>query len=280
MTGERLDQALASRGLARSRTHAARLVAAGLVAVDGIETVKVSTRVGEAQTITVASTDHYVSRSAHKLVAALDAFGLAVSGRSALDVGASTGGFTQVLLERGAASVIALDVGHGQLDESIASDGRVSVVEGFNARFMTAASLAEAVAASTSRAAAPPSRDAIAPVDLVVCDVSFISITTILAAVRASVRDDADFVLLVKPQFEVGRGGIREGIVRQAHLRADAVNAVLWAGWDLGLRTAGALPSPIVGTAGNHEYLVRLSQTHGSSPTEWIDEVAAMTEAT
>jgi 23S rRNA (cytidine1920-2'-O)/16S rRNA (cytidine1409-2'-O)-methyltransferase len=233
-------------------------------AYESAPVVKSSARVGEGQVIVVAETDHYVSRAAHKLIAALDAFDVDVDGRLALDVGASTGGFTQVLLERGVRHVIALDVGHAQLVPSIRSDDRVTVVEGFNARFMTAEALATA-----SGIAEPPT--------LVVADLSFISLRTVLPAIVATVGTGAEFVLLVKPQFEVGRTGIREGIVKNAGLRADAVTGVLWAAWDLGLSTAGVVPSPIAGGSGNHEYLVRLSTTAGSNPTEWLEHVSAIT---
>lgn len=257
----RLDAALASRGLARSRTHAAKLIADGLVTVDGNPIVKPSAPVRDEQRVEVASSDHYVSRAAHKLLAALDGFPVQVEGRLALDVGASTGGFTQVLLERGAQRVIALDVGHGQLVEEIRADDRVSVVEGSNARFLTPELLAEQSAVS-----ATPT--------LVVGDLSFISLTTVLPALVETVGLSADFVMLIKPQFEVGRTGIREGIVRDQGLREDAINGVLWAAWDLGLPTAGILPSPIAGNSGNHEYLVWLSVVHGSNPTEWIQRVS------
>jgi 23S rRNA (cytidine1920-2'-O)/16S rRNA (cytidine1409-2'-O)-methyltransferase len=257
----RLDAALAERGLARSRTHAAKLIADGLVTVDGVGVVKASATVADGQSIVVASTDHYVSRAAHKLIAALDAFGVAVQGRLVLDVGASTGGFTQVLLERGARRVIALDVGHGQLVDAIRADPRVSVVEGSNARALNPQTLAH-----QSGIAEIPT--------LVVGDLSFISLTIVLPALVETVGRTADFVLLIKPQFEVGRTGIREGIVRDARLREDAINGVLWVAWDLGLPTAGIHPSPIVGNSGNHEYLVWLSVEHGSNPTEWIQRVS------
>ncbi|MCU1544897.1 MAG: Hemolysin [Microbacteriaceae bacterium] len=260
----RLDAALADRGLARSRTHAARLIADGLVTVDDAPVVKASARVRDSQVIAVAQTDHYVSRAAHKLIAALDAFDVEVEGRRALDVGASTGGFTQVLLERGVRHVIALDVGHAQLVPAIRSDVRVTVVEGFNARFMTAEALAGAAAVAESPT-------------LVVADLSFISLPTVLPALVATVGTSAEFVLLVKPQFEVGRTGIREGIVKNAGLRADAVTGVLWAAWDLGLSTAGVVPSPIAGGSGNHEYLVWLSTSAGTNPTEWLEHVSAIT---
>lgn len=263
-TGIRLDSALAELGLARSRTHAARLIAGGLVRIDGAPVVKASVRVFAGQEIHVDGLDHYVSRAAHKLIGALDAFpAIVVEGAVVLDVGASTGGFSQVLLERGAATVIALDVGHSQLAPRIRSDDRVRVIEGFNARDLTPDALASAA------------RDASVPT-VVVSDVSFISLRLILPALSASVADSADFVLLVKPQFEVGRTGIREGIVRDPALRVEAVSDVLWAAWDLGLGVAGVIESPILGTNGNHEYLVWLSRERGTIPTEWRDTVSRL----
>jgi 23S rRNA (cytidine1920-2'-O)/16S rRNA (cytidine1409-2'-O)-methyltransferase len=257
----RLDAALAELGLARSRTHAARLIADGVVLVDGKGASKASLRVQPDARIEVSESDHYVSRAAHKLIAALDAFGVDPGGRSALDVGASTGGFTQVLLERGAASVIALDVGHGQLSPTVSADPRVTVIEGFNARAMSAESLEEAAGHAVSA-------------DLVVADLSFISLPLVLPALVQTVGATADFVLLVKPQFEVGRTGIREGVVHDGGLRTDAVTGVLWAAWDLGLPTAGVIASPILGNAGNHEYLVWLNADAGVNPTEWLDRVS------
>ncbi len=259
----RLDAAVAARGLARSRSHAATLIAEGLVSVDGMPVVKPSAQVADSQTIEVAGADHYVSRAAHKLIAALDGFDVDPAGRLCLDVGASTGGFTQVLLERGARHVIALDVGHGQLAASIRLDERVTVVEGSNARYLTAEALAE-----QSGVAEVP--------DLVVADLSFIGLPMVLPALVETVGLGADFVLLIKPQFEVGRTGIREGIVRDAGLREDAINGVLWAAWDLGLPTAGILPSPIAGNSGNREYLLWLSAARGSNPTEWRHEVSTL----
>lgn len=256
----RLDAALADRGIARSRTHAARLIADGNVTIDGLIAIKPSVRVSEEQVLAVRNIDHYVSRAAHKLLAALDAFEVAIRDRPALDVGASTGGFSQVLLERGASSVVALDVGHGQLDRIVAIDPRVTVIEGFNARDLTPASLEGAAKRPVSA-------------EVVVADVSFISLTTVLPPLVTTVGTAADYVVLIKPQFEVGRTGIKEGIVRNAGLRVEAVSAVLWAGWDLGLRTAGLISSPILGNAGNHEYLAWLSGSAGSAPTEWIERL-------
>ncbi len=263
---ERLDAAVAARGLARSRTHAAQLIEAGLVSIDGTPQVKTSVKVTGSQVITVAASDHYVSRAAHKLIAALDAFGIDVAGRTALDLGASTGGFTQVLRERGADPVVAVDVGHGQLAEQIAADAGVVVVEGFNVRYMTRATLAEA------------SGIAVTPL-VVTGDLSFISLGLVLPAIVETADPDADLVLLIKPQFEVGRTGVREGLVRDGGLRADAVNAVLWAAWDLGLGTAGLIASPIVGARGNREYVAHFRASTGETgnPTHWrarVDELA------
>jgi 23S rRNA (cytidine1920-2'-O)/16S rRNA (cytidine1409-2'-O)-methyltransferase len=267
MPDARLDAALGERGLARSRTHAAKLIADGLVTVDGVPQVKPSFRVRESADITVAGSDHYVSRAAHKLNAALDAFGIDPQGRIVLDAGASTGGFTQVLLERGVARVLAVDVGHGQLVSEIEHDARVTSVEGFNIRDLTRTWVEAQLQSSEIRDSDLPT--------LVVADLSFISLGLVIEALRDSVDPAADFVLLVKPQFEVGRGGIREGIVRDRGLRQDAVSNVLWAAWDLGMPTAGVIPSPIAGSSGNREYLVWLGVT-GTNPTEWIDTVAAL----
>jgi 23S rRNA (cytidine1920-2'-O)/16S rRNA (cytidine1409-2'-O)-methyltransferase len=265
----RLDAALPARGLARSRTHAAALIAEGLVAVDGRPVVKASMQVAEDARIEVASTDHYVSRAAHKLIAGLDAFGIAVAGRVALDMGASTGGFTQVLRERGADPVIAVDVGHGQLAASVAADPGVISIEGFNVRYMTPESLAVA-----SGIASPP--------QLLTGDLSFISLSHVLPAARAVAADDADLVLLVKPQFEVGRTAVKGGLVTDAAARADAVTGVLWSAWDAGLGTCGVISSPIVGTHGNAEYIAHLrlgadGAGGGSNPTEWLSTVNRLT---
>lgn len=261
----RLDAALAARGIVRSRTVAARLIADGSVTIDGVMAVRASTRVTDKQVLALTALDHYVSRAAHKLVAALDAFGVTVAGREALDVGASTGGFSQVLLERGSASVTALDVGHGQLDELIGRDTRVTVIEGFNARDLTP----ERLEAAAKRPVAA---------SIVVADLSFISLTTVLPAIATTVGLGADYIFLIKPQFEVGRTGIKEGIVHSADLRSEAIMGVLWAAWDVGLPVAGIISSPILGNAGNHEYLVWLSAARGVNPTEWTDRVNALSK--
>ncbi|MDT0184041.1 TlyA family RNA methyltransferase [Microbacterium sp. ARD31] len=264
---ERLDAALAARGLARSRTHAAALIAEGVVSVDGVPVVKASTRVHDDAALEVAATDHYVSRAAHKLIAGLDAFGVAVRGRLALDMGASTGGFTQVLRERGAQSVIAVDVGHGQLSPLVQADPGVVAVEGFNVRYMTPATLAAASGVDE------------APT-VVTGDLSFISLTHVLPAVSAVIAPGGDAVLLVKPQFEVGRTAVRGGLVTDAALRADAVATLLWAAWDAGLGTCGVVSSPILGTHGNAEYIVHLAPGRGTNPTEWLDIVNRLTGST
>ena len=268
MPDSRLDAALGERGLARSRTHAARLIADGLVTVDGIAQVKPAFRVSESARIVVASADHYVSRAAHKLIAALDAFGIDPTGRMALDAGASTGGFTQVLLERGAARILAIDVGHGQLASEIQENALVISVEGFNIRDLTREWVSTQLGSPEFSTTGLP--------NLVVADLSFIGLGLVLQPLRDSVDPAADFVVLVKPQFEVGRSGIREGIVRDQGARQDAVTNILWAAWDLGMPTAGIVPSPIAGSSGNREYLVWLSATVGLNPTEWIDTVAGL----
>ncbi|WP_345752970.1 TlyA family RNA methyltransferase [Microbacterium rhizophilus] len=253
---QRLDAALAARGLARSRTHAATLIEEGRVQVGGRVAAKASLKVDDATQIAVSAADHYVSRGAHKLIGALDGFGIDVAGRVALDMGASTGGFTQVLRERGADPVLAVDVGHGQLAPGVAVDAGVRSVEGFNVRYMTAENLAAA-----SGVAEPPS--------VVTGDLSFISLTQVLPAVALVAAQGADVILLVKPQFEVGRSRIGGGVVTDAGLRADAVLEVLFTAHDLGLGTLGVLPSPIHGTHGNVETLIHIAPGRGTDPTEW-----------
>ncbi|WP_144873498.1 TlyA family RNA methyltransferase [Microbacterium sp. 1.5R] len=259
----RLDAALAARGLARSRTHAAALIAEGLVSLDGRPVVKPSTPVADTAELAVSGADHYVGRAAHKLIAALDGFDITVQGTLALDMGASTGGFTQVLRERGARAVMAVDVGHDQLAPSIASDPGVVLVEGYNVRHMTPDNLA----AATGEEQAP---------DLVVGDLSFISLELVLPSVAAVAAPHADIVLLVKPQFEVGRTAVRGGLVTDHATRADAVARVVWSAWDVGLGMLGILPSPILGTHGNTEYLVHLAPGRGTDPSEWSERINAL----
>lgn len=269
---ERLDAALAARGLARSRTHAAGLVTDGLVTVDGRPVVKPSAKVEHSSLIEVAAIDHYVSRAAHKLIAALDAFPVDVTDRIALDMGASTGGFTQVLRERGAATVIAVDVGHGQLAERIRDDAGVIPVEGYNVRDMTPESLT-----AVSGVGAAPS--------VVTGDLSFISLGLVLPAVRATMASDADVVLLIKPQFEVGRTAVRGGLVTDPVARTDAVAGVLWSAWDAGLGTHGVIASPLPGTHGNHEFVAWLrardadgGESDAANPSAWLTLVNELTQ--
>ncbi|MBT2503814.1 TlyA family RNA methyltransferase [Curtobacterium sp. ISL-83] len=260
----RLDALLAALGSVKSRTAAAKLIQAGRVTVDGSTVVKPATPVSPAAVIVVDDADQWVSRAAQKLVRALDVFEVDPDGRVALDVGASTGGFTQVLLARGARRVLALDVGHGQLDPLVALDDRVVSVEGVNARNLTADDYSALDSAATDTS-------------LVVGDLSFISLRMVLPALAAAVPAD-EYVLLVKPQFEVGRSGVREGIVRDAGLRNDALMNVLWAAWDLGLGTSGLAASPVIGTHGNHEFLAHFQRGVGVNPTEWIDRATDLAE--
>lgn len=255
-----MDAALAARGLARSRTHAHELIEKGVVRVDGKPCIKPAQKVSEGAVLEIEGLDHYVSRAAHKLIAGLDAFGVNVTNRLALDVGASTGGFTQVLLERGASHVVALDVGRAQISPKLRGDDRVSIIEGVNARYLTRANLSGLL-----------KRDYLA--DLVVADLSFISLTQVIPALIETASETADFVLLIKPQFEVGRTGIKEGIVTNPSLREDAINAVLWHAWDYGLGVSGLVSSPILGGAGNHEYVVWLRAHGGENPSQWRDTV-------
>lgn len=254
----RLDQALVERGLARSRSQAQQRIAEGLVTVDGRPALKASARVPEAATVAVAGDDAWVSRAAHKLLAALEAFRVDPDGRVALDAGASTGGFTQVLLARGAAHVTALDVGHGQFQLDAAALP-VTLVEGANVRDLAPGWLDPA-----------PS--------IVTADLSFISLELAIPPLAGVAAEGADWIVLIKPQFEVGRTGVREGIVTDPSLRAQAIDRVLWAAWDAGLGTAGLIGSPIAGTRGNVEYLAHLSAARGANPTEWRDEAARLAE--
>lgn len=258
----RLDVALAERGLARSRTHAAQLIAQGVVTANGRGVVKPSLVVDDDTVLAVASADHYVSRAAHKLIAALDAFEVDVAGRLALDLGASTGGFTQVLRERGAVPVIALDVGHDQLSPIVAADTGVIAVEGCNVRHLTRETLA-----ARAGVAQPPS--------VVTADLSFISLRLVLAPMAAVAADDVEAIVLIKPQFEVGRTGVREGLVTDPVRRVDAVGNALWAAWDAGFGVHGLIASPIVGTHGNTEFLAHLRRRNGDrgNPSEWMQTV-------
>lgn len=262
MTVERLDLALVIAGLVRSRTAAQAAVADGRVRVDGVVVQRPGQRVDVDAVLEVDAVHggDWVGRAAGKLDAALDAFGIDVRDRTALDLGASTGGFTQVLLERGAVSVVALDVGHGQLVPELREDPRVIVVEGENARFLTPERLRELSGSGT-------------PPQVVVADLSFISLALILPAIAAVAGADADLVLLVKPQFEVGRTKVRVGLVPDPADRAAAVRSVLDAAAAEGLLTAGVIASPVIGAHGNREVLVHLHRSRGSDPSQWTTPI-------
>lgn len=238
----RLDSELVRRGLAPSRAEAQRLVEAGRVTVRGAPASKAATLVapGDPVAVTAGPTD-YASRGGLKLAGALDALGVEVKGRGCLDAGASTGGFTDVLLRHGAARVVAVDVGYGQLAWPLRTDPRVVVLDRTNVRFLT------------SESVPPP-----AP-DLVVADLSFISLTLVLAALRSVAAPDADFVLLVKPQFEAGRSRVgKGGVVRDPAVWAEAMRRVVDRGADLGLGLVHAVASPLPGPAGNIEFFLHL----------------------
>jgi 23S rRNA (cytidine1920-2'-O)/16S rRNA (cytidine1409-2'-O)-methyltransferase len=237
----RLDLLVTERGLVASRERARAVILAGQVTVDGQVVSKAGAAVAADARVALVQPDHpYVGRGGLKLAHALDAFQVPVDGREALDIGASTGGFTDVLLQRGALRVVALDVGHGQLDWRIRNDPRVVVIEGLNARFLSPQDLPGAV-------------------DLVVIDVSFISLAQILPRVPPVLRGHADVIALVKPQFEAGRDEVgRKGIVRDPDVQARAIERVTAAAAAIGLARAGLTPSPITGAEGNQEFLLHL----------------------
>jgi 23S rRNA (cytidine1920-2'-O)/16S rRNA (cytidine1409-2'-O)-methyltransferase len=245
----RLDVALLERGLAPSRERARALILAGQVKVDGSIVSKAGTAVGDHAQLELLVPDHpYVGRGGVKLAHALDVFAIVVAGRRALDVGASTGGFTDVLLQRGAASVIALDVGRGQLDWRLRTDPRVVIRERVNARALT-------------------DRDVPHPVDVVTVDVSFISLRHIFPALPPVLAADADIVALVKPQFEAGREEVgKHGLVTDPAVHDAVVARVTAEAGACGLMRVGMTPSPITGATGNREFFLHLRRaTSGES---------------
>jgi 23S rRNA (cytidine1920-2'-O)/16S rRNA (cytidine1409-2'-O)-methyltransferase len=256
---ERLDRLLVARGLAPTREKAQGLILAGRVRVDGARVDKAGTRVSEEAAVEVAEGPRWVSRGAVKLEHALAAFGIRVPGRRALDVGASTGGFTQALLAAGALAVAALDVGRGQLDWTLRHDPRVALLEGLNARYLTRETLPFEAS-------------------LAVVDVSFISLRTVLPPVAACLTPPGEIVALVKPQFEVGRGRVgRGGIVRDPALHREVLERLCaWAGpW--GLAVSGLCASPIRGAQGNVEFFLHL--TVGGSGLQGEPLAQAVTDA-
>jgi 23S rRNA (cytidine1920-2'-O)/16S rRNA (cytidine1409-2'-O)-methyltransferase len=236
----RLDVWLAEAGLAESREKAQALVMAGRVTVDGQKAAKPGTRVKDGATVEVEAGPAHVGRGALKLAGALDAFAVDPAGRVAVDVGASTGGFTETLLERGAARVYAVDVGRGQLHERLRQDPRVVVRDRTNARALSPEVVPE-------------------PCGLAVMDVSFISVRKILPALRSVLAPGAEAVVLVKPQFEVGRFQVgRGGLVKDPALHLQALREVAEEAVRLGYAVRGACPSPVPGTEGNREFFLHL----------------------
>jgi 23S rRNA (cytidine1920-2'-O)/16S rRNA (cytidine1409-2'-O)-methyltransferase len=258
----RLDAELVRRGLARSRQQAADYIAAGRVSVAGQVATKAATQVEISAAILVAEDDtdpRYASRGGYKLAGALDAFahdGLTVEGRRCLDAGASAGGFTDVLLRRGARQVVAVDVGYGQLAWRLRTDPRVVIHDRTNVRELTPQLVGGAVA-------------------VVVADLSFISLTLVLPALAACLDPDGDLVPMVKPQFEVGRDRVGPGgVVAEPAFRADAIRRVAGVAAELGLGVRGLVASPLRGPAGNVEYFVWLKR--GGPPLDEMDLEFAM----
>lgn len=239
MTGRRLDRELVGRRLLPSRSAARLAIIEGKVVVDGVTATRPARRVAESAEIRLApGTDTFVSRGAHKLLAALDAFGFEVEGRRAVDVGASTGGFTQVLLEHGATEVVALDVGTGQLHEQLRKDQRVTVHDRTNVRHIDPAAVGS-------------------PFDVVVVDLSFISVRLVASVLTQLGGKDTDWMVLVKPQFELGRSDLgKGGVVRSAAARSRALTTVIDTMRSAGFVINGCVPSPVIGGSGNREALL------------------------
>ncbi len=263
----RLDHLLVERGLAETRSRAQALVLAGQVRVGDGDAARSDLKAGDLvavdAAVAVAGGSRWVSRGAHKLLAALDAFDVDVAGRIALDAGASTGGFTDVLLDRGAARVYAVDVGYGQLAERLRRDPRVVSMERLNARTLGPGVLPE-------------------PVDLAVVDVSFISLALVLAPIRSVLRDGrGPIVCLVKPQFEAGRAEAKGGVVRDPDVHRRVLHETVARAAEAGLGTRAVIASPIRGPEGNREFLVHLQAGPSCAEIgERIDEaVAAAWEA-
>jgi 23S rRNA (cytidine1920-2'-O)/16S rRNA (cytidine1409-2'-O)-methyltransferase len=261
-TRTRLDQLLVERGLVETRSRAQALILAGKVRVGEGDAARRDHKPGDQLDVAtthleVEQPEPYVSRGGHKLAAALDAFAIDPTGRTCLDVGASTGGFTDVLLQRGAVRVYALDVGRGQLAEALRRDPRVVSMERTNARTLTADTLPE-------------------PVDIVVIDVSFISLATVLPAIVTTLARGAHLVALVKPQFEAGKGRTDKGVVRDPAIHREVLERVTTDAANLGLGTRAVIASPILGPEGNREFLVHLAAGPGCAELpERIVEVTA-----
>jgi len=244
----RLDVELVRRHLARSREQAQEFIADGLVEVNGLVATKAATQVDENAPIRLAAdtSDDYVSRGAHKLIGALDKFNLSVKDKTVLDAGASTGGFSDVLLRRGARHIYCVDVGYGQLAWKISTDPRTTVLDRTNIRYLKPEDLGEKV-------------------DLIVADLSFISLETVLPALIGALNPSGDALLMVKPQFEVGKDLLGPGgVVTDSSQRIDAVNKIASKAFELGLGQAGVVASPLPGPSGNVEYFLWLNQSAGA----------------
>ena len=255
----RLDAELVRRGLARSREHAVDLIESRSILVRGIPASKPATQVDAETSITLAGArSDYVSRGGHKLAGALDAFPeILVDGKVALDAGASTGGFTDVLLKRGASKVIAVDVGYGQLAWELRQDPRVEIHDRTNVRNLSREIIQDSA-------------------DIVVADLSFISLTLVIPALTAVSKPDADFLIMVKPQFEVGREKLGAGgVVRDPQLRKNAVLEVAKSAHEMGLGTLGVVASPLPGPSGNVEYFLCLRRGAAMISDSAIDEAIA-----
>jgi len=255
----RLDAELVRRGLARSREHAVDLIESRSILVRGIPASKPATQVDAETSITLAGArSDYVSRGGHKLAGALDAFPeILVDGKVALDAGASTGGFTDVLLKRGASKVIAVDVGYGQLAWELRQDSRVEIHDRTNVRNLSREIIQDSV-------------------DIVVADLSFISLALVIPALAAVSKPDADFLIMVKPQFEVGREKLGAGgVVRDPQLRKNAVLEVAKSAHEMGLGTLGVVASPLPGPSGNVEYFLWLRRGAAMISDSAIDEAIA-----
>jgi len=255
----RLDAELVRRGLARSREHAVDLIESRSILVRGIPASKPATQVDAETSITLAGArSDYVSRGGHKLAGALDAFPeILVDGKVALDAGESTGGFTDVLLKRGASKVLAVDVGYGQLAWELRQDPRVEIHDRTNVRNLSREIIQDSA-------------------DIVVADLSFISLTLVIPALTAVSKPDADFLIMVKPQFEVGREKLGAGgVVRDPQLRKNAVLEVAKSAHEMGLGTLGVVASPLPGPSGNVEYFLWLRRGAAMISDSAIDEAIA-----
>lgn len=262
----RLDVSLVERGLARSRNHAASLIEADRVLVNGKVARKPAQTITEDAKLRLLDAVDYVSRAGHKLAKALDEFAeLEIQGKVALDVGASTGGFTDVLLRRGIAKVVAIDVGHEQMVAELIANPKVTNLEGVNARELTREGLAGLLGAKQ-----------IPEIEIVVGDVSFISLTLVLEPL-ISVAPKADFVLLIKPQFEVGKQSLSaSGIVTDHRLRAGSIKQVTDAAAKLGMGIRGLVKSELPGTHGNIEYVLWISAAEQVNQSKWTDRIEAL----